>query len=186
MIYVEQVKVYSTWDALDELATLAGKVAKTKAVVEVGVFQGGSLRAIAQAARCHVYGIDTWGLEGAYASGSENPAKYGIDNMRKAEQHCAGLSNITMIRAFSTDAAATYDGPRIGLWYLDAEHTHDAVLGDFDAWSPHFAKGCLIAFDDYRPRTQGVMDAIDSLVDSAKIAPVRVVGGRLAVSKALP
>lgn len=182
---LDGVKVYSTQDALDELANLAGKVAKTNAIVEVGVYQGGSLRTIARAAKCHVYGIDTWGLEGAYASGSENPGKYGIDNMRKAQRHCAGLANLTLIRAFSADAATTYDGPRIGLWYLDAEHTHDAVLADYAAWSPRFAKGCVLAFDDYRPRTQGVMDAIDSLVDNGAIAPVRVVADRLAVSKAL-
>ena len=185
MLKINGIKVYSNEGALAELGTLAAKVAKTKAIVEVGVFQGGSLRVIAENAKGPVYGVDTWGLEGAYASGSENPGKYGIDNMHKARAHCAGLKNLTLTRAFSHDAAADYDGPKIGLFYLDAEHTHAAVLADFAAWAPHFAKGCVVAFDDYRPRTQGVMDAVDELVTAGRLADVRVVDDRLAVTKAL-
>ncbi len=185
MLTIDGTKVYSNQAALDELGALAAKVAKTKAIVEVGVFRGGSARVLAENARGHVYGIDTWGLEGAYASGSESPRKYGIANMREAERHCAGLDNLSLIRAFSTDAARDYDGPKVGLWYLDAEHTYAAVLADFAAWEPHFGKGCVVAFDDYRARTQGVVDAVDELVAGGRIGPVRVVGDRLAVSKAL-
>src|SRR5690606_41405407 len=71
-----------------------------------------------------------------------------ICNMHEAERHCAGLDNLSLIRAFSADAARAYDGPKIGLWYLDAEHTYAAVLADFDAWVPHFGKGCMVAFED--------------------------------------
>src|SRR5690606_41597361 len=114
MLTIDGTKVYSNQAALDELGALAAKVAKTKAIVEVGVFRGGSARVLAENARGHVYGIDTWGLEGAYASGSESPRKYGIDHMREAERHCAGPENPSLVRALPADAARDYRRSKIG------------------------------------------------------------------------
>ena len=184
MLNINGTKVYSNRAALNELARLAALVPHGHDIVEVGVFRGGSLRVIAETALAHhVHGIDTWGLEGAYQSGSEDPAKYGIRNLDHARRHCAGLTNITFIRDFSTHAAATYSGGPIGMWYLDAEHTYDAVHADWDAWAPLLEPGCIVAFDDYRPTHQGVMDAVNEIVTNGHLAPLTVIGDRLAVTR---
>lgn len=179
------VKTYSNREALDKLAELAAKVAKSSRIVEVGVFRGGSLRVIAEAAKCQVYGVDTWGLEGAYVSGSENPAKYGDSNRVEAERHCAGLPNVTLVKGFSADIAALYTQPKIGLLYIDAEHTREGVLSDFAAWSPHLRKNATVAFDDYttKPEHASLRAGIDELVEAGRIELVGVYGGRLAVAR---
>lgn len=179
--------VYSNADALVALADAAAKVPRHQAIVEVGVYQGGSLRRIAKATRAHVTGVDTWGLEGAYASRSENPAKYGLDNQRRAEQHLADLDNVTLIRGFSVDVAASWDGPKVGMLYIDAEHTRRAVLADFDAWAPHLIDGATVCFDDYTGKAahRDLMAGIDELVASGQVAPLGVYGGRLAVTRSL-
>ncbi|AII27263.1 O-methyltransferase [Mycobacterium phage Taquito] len=181
MIEVDGIKTFSNKQALDALAELAAAVPADQAIVEVGVYRGGSLRTIALRASAHVYGVDTWGLEGAYASGSESAANYGIDNMMIAQRAVAELPHVTLVRAFSADAAHDYDGPTIGLLYVDGEHTYDAVLTDFHAWRPYLAPEAVVAFDDYRASHRAVVDAVRRLVRDGHLTAPSVAGGRLAV-----
>lgn len=183
MITVDGIKTYSNAEALDALAQHASRVAKTKAIVEIGVYRGGSLRTIAQAARCHVYGIDAWGLEGTYPTRSENPNKYGLDNMRIAQQAVAHLDNVTLTRALSAQAAANYDGPPIGMLYIDSDHTYDAVLADWAAWHPHLAPRAVIAFDDYDHKHPDLTRGVDTIVATHHLRPLEVHGGRLAITR---
>ena len=182
MIKHDGIKTYSNEEALDALADHASRVVGN--IVEIGVYQGGSLRRIAEATDAHVYGIDTWGLEGAYASGSEDPEKYGVANMFRAEAHVEGLLNVTLIRGFSDEVADDWYRT-VDMLYIDAEHTYDAVIRDFLAWRPHLEHRAIVAFDDYRsPRNKPVKDAVDKLVADGFISVPRVYGGRLAVSTA--
>lgn len=56
---------------------------------------------------------------------------------------------VTPIRAFSVDAAAKWDGPEIGLLFIDGSHTYEDVKADYQAWLPHLAPGAVVALDDY-------------------------------------
>ncbi|MDD7813675.1 class I SAM-dependent methyltransferase [Mycobacterium sp. CSUR Q5927] len=183
MIKVDGIKTYSNAEALGALEKCATSVPADRAIVEVGVFRGGSLRTIAKVARTtHIYGVDAWGLEGSYASKSESATKYGgLDTMAVAQRAVSGL-NVELIRGFSTEVAATYDGPPIGLLYIDAEHTFDAVTADFHAWHPRLADDAHIAFDDYTETFPGMIDGIDMIVAEYNLAPIGVHGGRLAVT----
>lgn len=184
MISVDGVKTYSNAEALAALAAHASKVAKSKAIVEVGVFRGGSLKTLAQAAKCHVYGVDAWGLPDLYTGGNESPKKYGGENKAIAEQLLAGLDNVTLVHDYSVTAAANYTGPPIGLLYIDAEHTKQAVLADWQAWSPHLAPRAVIAFDDYNTSNhQDLTAGINQIVAEAQLTPIEVHGGRLAITR---
>lgn len=183
MITVDGIKTYSSREALDALADLASKVAKSKAIVEIGVYRGGSLRTIARAARCRVYGVDAWGLPGVYPPGTENPDKYGVENKAIAERAVADLDNVTLIHNYSADAAATYDGPPIGMLYIDSVHTRDAVLADWHAWSQHLAPRAIVCFDDYDAKHPDLVAGIDHIVATAELAPIEVHAGRLAVTR---
>ena len=50
----------------------------------------------------------------------------------------------------SRSAAAHYDGPPIGLLFIDGEHTTEAVLDDHGAWAPHLAPDAMVVFHDRR------------------------------------
>ena len=184
MINLDGIKTYSNHDALDALALLASRVPEDEAIVEIGVYRGGSLMTIANAAETrHIYGVDTWGLEGAYDSGSENPEKYGLKNMSIATKAVAGRAEL--VRAFSADFAAQWhtDGkPKIGLLYIDGEHTYDAVMNDFHSWYVNLSDHPTVAFDDYDMKHPEVVDAVDHLVADGVISPVQVFGKRLAVA----
>lgn len=185
MIDVEGVKTYSNRQALDELARLASATPAERAIVEVGVFRGGSLRTMAEAAKCHVYGIDAWGLDNLYQGDSgESGGKYNGDrDMRTARRLTEHLSNVTLVRDYSSMAATNYDGLPIALLYIDAEHTYEAALADYRAWKQHLASDAFIAFDDYTETFPGVKRAVDEIIATDNLTPVRVHGGRLAVTR---
>jgi cephalosporin hydroxylase len=180
MITIDGIKTYSNQAALDMLTVLAAGRPIGQALVEIGVYRGGSLQTMAKVARGPVYGVDTWGLEGAYQGGNESPDKYGIDNMAHAEKAVKGL-RVKLIRAFSEDAGANYNGPPIGLLYIDGEHTQGAVIADMKAWTPHLADNAVICFDDYDEHHPDVQQAVTALQRQEYIDAPSVHGERLAV-----
>jgi len=108
--------------------------------------------------------------------------KYGIQNMYTAQrelerQRVAQL--VTLVRDFSVPVGQRWRGPRVGLLYIDALHTEEAVLCDYEAWAPHLAPGSIVAYDDYCLRFPGVMAAVERLHGNR----FEVVGSRLAVAR---
>lgn len=136
--------------ALHQLAKL---VPADQAIVEIGSFKGKSTAYLAQGAKDGneppVFAVDPWDLVGNVYG------KHGFTRPEVREAFEAQLkkvrlwSRVTQVQAFSTDAAATYAGPPIGLLFIDGDHTYPAVKADFDAWSPLLAQGATVAFDDY-------------------------------------
>lgn len=175
----------STPESLAAISAEAAAADPTLAFVEVGVYQGSSLVVIADATVGQCFGVDAFG-DAQYSSGTEPGTRFSRDDYDIARENINehGLADrVKLIQGQSVDVAKHWmEGP-IGFFYLDAEHSYDAVLDDFDAWCPHFAPGCRILFDDYRSRFPGVMAAVDHLVYVKRIEPIRVVDNRLAVSR---
>jgi len=125
--------------------------------VELGSWKGRSTIWLASALRDRgagkLYAIDTW-------MGSPGQAAYGELLQGYGEGHLffefqanisrAGLSDVVVpMRSTTIDAAYSEDVPReIGLLFIDADHEYEAVLRDFEAWSPKVVHGGLIVFDD--------------------------------------
>jgi len=171
--------------ALERLRELAAQTPSDTACVEIGVYQGGSLRVIVEGAAAGlgapVFGIDSWGLEGAYEGRPHMHRRYRHRDMEIAMETARGA---TFQRALSTDAAATWTvGLKVGLLYIDGEHTHDSVLRDFTAWDVHLADNATVVFDDYYDRFPGVVSAVDSLVLNGSLSWLELVGRRMAVTR---
>lgn len=161
----------------------AACVAASLAIVEIGVYRGGSLRHLAQgAAEGHgakVYGIDPWGAEGAYPGRPHMLERYVPADQKIARRTAKGA---TLIRGFSVREALRWTTPKIGLLYIDAVHREPDVLADFRAWLPHLALDAIVAFDDHDERFDGVRRAVAKLVALGLIEPIHLIGNRLAVT----
>lgn len=167
------------------LARLAHDVDAAHAIVELGSFKGKStcfLAAGAQAGRgAHVYAFDAWDLP-------TNPTgRHGYATAREAfDAHvasCGLTEHITPTRSFSVPAGEAWDGPPVGLLYIDADHGYQAVLDDFWTWWPHLIPGAVVAFDDWRtPKNPGVEKAVSRLEKYGHIRDVRIEVERLAVA----
>lgn len=154
-------------DAVGEaLAELAATVPAGQAIVEIGSFKGKSTCFLASGAAedVHVWAVDPWDLSG-------NPTgRFGFADPSTREQfdrqveEAGYAEKITAIRGFSVEEAASWDGPPIGLLYVDGDHSERAVFNDYDAWRPHLAAGATVVFDDLdTPRNPGVRRALEKL-----------------------
>lgn len=169
----------------EALYGLAKATPAATAIVEVGAFRGASTVCLAKGAKAgkgaKVWSVDPWDLPG-------NPyGKHGYSAPETRERYDAQLrrfgvrSHVTTIQAFSNDAASEWTGPRIGLLFVDGDHTYRGVRTDIEAWSEHLAADHVIAFDDYgTKKNPGVAQAVNELV-SAGGYTLEVFGSSLAV-----
>jgi predicted O-methyltransferase YrrM len=169
------------------LADFARSVPGYQAIVELGVFQGRTALLMAWGARqgggAHVWGIDAWEMQNnTYGEpfksvGSRNWARYNINAVGYA-------NDVTLVHGFSLDAAMQWEGPKVGLLFIDADHSYEGCRADVLAWAPHLAEGAIIAVDDYgHPDWPGVQEAIDALVSEGVLDPIEIFHGALAVTR---
>jgi cephalosporin hydroxylase len=148
--------------ALVALSHLASEVKPGQAIVELGVYRGGSLAVLSENAPegVTVVGIDPWGLPGVGSRYNRLRKRYSVENMEIASQ---AAPKARLLRNFSTVVAKVWSRP-VGLLLVDALHTYEAVKADWQAWEGHMAQGSVVVFDDYWPgRFDGVVQAVDEI-----------------------
>lgn len=171
-----------------ELRRLASDVPAEQAIVEIGSFKGKSTCCLALGAEfglgAHVWAVDPWDTPGNVTGrfGFAEPSTREAFEQQVAD---AGMDRrITQVKGFSTDAAAAWDGPEIGLLYIDGDHSEEVVRDDFYAWKPHLATGATVAFDDLdTPKNPGVRVVVDELCRSGEVLDLEVRAERLAVCR---
>lgn len=166
----------------DALTALAAEVPGDLAIVEIGSFRGKSTAHLAAGAKAgggaKVHAVDPWDLPGNVYGKHGFTAPEVREDFERQLRACRLWSQVTPHRAFSVDAAASWNGPRIGLLFVDGDHDETAVRADVEAWHPHLADRHVLAFDDYdTPRNPGVASVVHSLEGYT----VEIVAGHLAV-----
>lgn len=172
------------------LADFATQVPADQEIVELGVFQGRTALIMAWGAKqghgAHVTAIDPWDLEGNVY----DPPFTEADSRRWAEYRINELGyadRITLVQDFShvvADGWPNSVGKRVGLLYVDGDHTKEGARRDIVSWAPHLAPGAVIAVDDYgHPDWPGVGQAVDELVAEGFLEPIEIYHDRLAVTR---
>lgn len=170
------------------LTELAREVPADQAIVEIGVYKGRTLCYLAHGARQgqqpHVYGIDPWDLPG-----NRPPARLRFTDAatrltaERTVRQQGMRHHTTLIQGFSTDVAASWAGPPVGLLYVDGDHSYEAVKADVEAWLTHLAEGAVVAFDDYGvTHNPQVPEAVDQLAADGFIAIEEIYEGQLAIA----
>lgn len=156
-------------DELGEaLHELAGEVPPEQAIVEIGSFKGKSTCYLAAGAKAgegaHVWAVDPWDTPGN-VTGRFGFAEPSTREAFEAQVRAERLwTRVTPIQGFSVDIAVAWDGPEVGLLYIDGDHSEAAVRGDWEAWRPHLAAGATVAFDDLdTPKNPGVRRALEAI-----------------------
>lgn len=178
------------------LYRLASRVPADQAVVEIGVFKGRSACYLAAGARAgrgaQVWAVDPWDLPGErypYNWRQERPSRHQFTMTSTRETAEAAVrdldlgAHVTLVRAFSADAGRSWDGPPVGLLYVDGDHRADAIRADWAAWSPHLAPGAVVAFDDHVPTCADVPLVVSELVRAGRITRPTHPTRRLAVCR---
>lgn len=166
------------------LYSLAAEVSPALSIVEIGAYHGKSTSYLAAGARCPVYSVDPWSEdESAWRSSAMRRLPSPEREKWEAQLRSVGLRDgVEAMQMTSVAAAARYDGPPIGLLYIDADHHDHAAAVDLLAWTRHLAPGATVAWDDYgTPSNPGVKTAVDRLAEQGLITAPEV-HGRLAVA----
>jgi predicted O-methyltransferase YrrM len=169
---------YTPHDLCRYLASLAGQVPADRAIVEVGVYKGRTACYLGAGARsgcgAHVTAVDPWDLPGARHAYVKTSRSFTAPEIRQtADRSVArhGLSEIvTLVRGFSTEVAAGWAGPPVGLLFVDGDHTRAGLSGDLDAWGPRLAPGATLVIDDYQAKFPEVMQLVDELAARGVLA----------------
>lgn len=178
------------------LRNLAQDVSRDEAIVEIGTFRGASALVLGHAAArvdgAHVWTIDPHDLEGYRSTTGAGPRPRRPLNFSNPAHRLAAEKAIrdealegwvTMINDFSIDAADEWNGPPIGLLYIDGDHREGSARRDFSAWERHLAPQAIVAFDDYHhDRFPGVVRVVDNLVEKGILSRIALVGS-LAVTR---
>lgn len=99
----------------------------------------------------------------------------------EAQQRLEPWKNrVTVVRAFSVDAAAQVPDRSLDFVYLDAAHDFASVAADLRAWAPKVKVGGIVAGHDYikakLPSLMHVPQVIHGWTDAYEIAPWFVLG----------
>jgi SAM-dependent methyltransferase len=191
--HFKNVRAATPEDVMMALADLASQVPAGLEIVELGVFQGRTALQLAWGAEQgngnHVTAIDPWDLAGNVYdppftdAGSRTQAFLNIESLGYADK-------IRLVQGFSHEVAGMWPGVisladnKVGLLYVDGDHTEEGARRDIEAWAPHLAPGAVIAVDDYgHPDWPGVGRAVDALVAEGFLAPIEIYHDRLAVTR---
>lgn len=167
------------------LHALAGRVPAGRAIVEVGSYRGMSTIYLASAAPdgVPVYAVDPWELVdvAVWCGHCEQPTRAQFE----AQLSAAGLlDRVTIRQGLSVDVAAGYDGPPVGLLFVDGDHHYGAVWADLVSWQPQLAARSVVAIDDYAATSNpDVARAVDTWVAANGRTLTVEAGGRLAVCR---
>jgi predicted O-methyltransferase YrrM len=179
-------------DVGELLHNFAALVPADQAIVELGSYRGKSTCYLATGAaldyHAPVYAVDAWSEEvsawrAAVLSTLPSPAFEDFT----AQLDKAGVSDgVHVIRSLTTLAAEMYDGPPVGLLYIDGDHSREAVLADFRAWRRHLAPNAVIIFDDFGvTKNPGVSLAVGDLEASGELIDIdKLKSERLAIAHA--
>lgn len=141
----------------ERLAWLASQVPADQAIVEIGSYMGKSTVCLAQGAKgARVHAVDPWDL-----GGQRHARRYARRSVFHTFRRQTRRYKVTAHRGYSTEVAAAWAGPLVGLLFIDGEHTYDAVMADANAWWGKTAPGAWVAFHDYDAKYPGVIEAVD-------------------------
>lgn len=179
-------------DVGEVLADLAATIEPPNVIVELGSYKGKSTCYLASGAaegsRAKVYAVDAWDLPGNETGRHGYAEKDAWRSFVAQVQACGfrlGLE-VTRIQGWSVEVGERWPivcGAPVGMLYIDADHSYDAVWGDFWTWYPHLADGAVVAFDDWHtPRNPGVEQAVARIARGGHLPDLTIHAERLAVA----
>jgi hypothetical protein len=154
------------WFSEDNERTLTKLLAEGKIgrAIEIGSWIGKSTRFLAEHCRELVIAIDTW-------KGSREHHRAGRDDIKhllgkllpQFLANCQGFENICPIRSTSS-AAASLKLPKVGLIYIDGDHSYESVWHDVYDYFEFVEPGGIICGDDWL--LSSVRDAVRDVADN--------------------
>jgi predicted O-methyltransferase YrrM len=137
------------------LATAASRV-KEGCVVELGSWKGRSTSVLGLVCKGirPVIAVDSWtGAPGSGADGHAEALLHPEGVFAQWQANMERLDLLDTVQARHGDTAEVAKNPnlpdKIGMLFIDAEHSTQKVLDDFRAWEPYLLEGATVIFHDF-------------------------------------
>jgi predicted O-methyltransferase YrrM len=149
------------------LAELVRASDPSRPIVEIGTLFGHStlVMTLAKAQEQQIISVDNYSWNPLGLS-PEVHFRTTSNRLRDA----IATENVTLLRVSSDEFYRTYDGPPPALFFCDADHAYEPTKTDL-LWA-RSVDATVVCGDDYEPRFDGVVRAVDELG-----GPRQLVGG---------
>jgi O-methyltransferase len=171
----------------EQLIELAKRAPKSGVFIEVGVYKGGSLKALSNAFPDRImYGFDTFaGLPQRYYGTDEfhPPGDFADTDFDRVEQLFRS-TNVEIVRGIFPDPARHRDmfrGRSIAFAHLDMDHWRGTLEALIYIW-PRLLSGGIIVFDDYDwERCPGIAPVVQTWAGAHGDAALEIYGTQAAL-----
>lgn len=144
------------WMKDDELAVLRQLAGESDSVVEIGSWKGRSTKALLESCKGTVYAVDHWkGTESDLSS----IAAINKDIYQEFLRNVGHYPNLVILKGASVDMAGTFNGNRVDMVFIDADHTYEGCKSDIEAWLPKCNR--IMCGHDYSDSFPGVIQAVN-------------------------
>lgn len=174
--YFEQTEGMVRFSEATLLYNLAREV-QEGCIVEVGSYRGRSTVSLGRGSidghGVAVFAIDPHEEFVGVNGGSFGAADRGAFFQAMLDTSCFHV--VRLINLSSETIAPNWD-QKIGLLWIDGDHSYEGVRRDFECWSPHLLPGAPIAFDDTKDKSLGPHKFITELLATGEYKKVNVTG----------
>ncbi len=160
-------------------ATLLYEMAKAcqdGCIVEVGSYRGRSAVALGRGSldghKAPVYAIEPHEAFTGEMGGKFGPPDRGAFYKAMLDTSCYHTVRLVNL---SSEIVSVGWNKKIGLLFIDGDHSYAGVKRDFACWRPHLTQNALIAFDDSTNPEIGPWRLIDELIQSGQFEQVNLV-----------
>jgi hypothetical protein len=129
-------------------------------VAEIGVAEGRYSLEILNWGVKKLYLVDIWESKPFYGDAA-SPQNWHDKNFEDAKQRVSEFGNkVVFLKGLSVVMAEHIPDESLGMVYLDACHTYEAVLADLNAYLPKLKVGGIMAGHDFLAKDYGVEQAV--------------------------
>lgn len=144
------------WSTKAEVLKLRQLASESENIVEVGCWKGNSTKELLQHCGGTVYAVDHW-------MGSPNDMTemlaFNHDIYQCFINNVGTAQNLKILRGASTDVARDFNGTKVDMVFIDADHSYESCKQDIEAWLPKCKK--VICGHDYQDGFPGVIKAVN-------------------------
>jgi hypothetical protein len=136
-----------------------------KVVAELGVAEGLFARDMMNWGLDKLYAVDNWGhIPGTTGDGNFEQ-EWHDKNYANAKNLLQPFGDkVVFLRGMTGDMAKYVEDESLGMVYIDAGHSYEAVLNDLKTWAPKVIGGGIIAGHDYLATQYGVRYAVRDFI----------------------
>jgi predicted O-methyltransferase YrrM len=156
-------------------------------IVEIGSLLGKSAIAMASVTDQPIICIDPHNTEAwIYPRGMNDPEEMRDWRAQMGDTYEQFIENleyfdvrhkIEVIKQYSDQAAREWDGRKIGMLFIDGDHSYKWCKHDFEAFEKHLVPGAIVVFHDFDAiNFPGVFRYVSELIQFRKIKIQMIVG----------